>query len=111
MKNHYDFESVQQKAPLTGKIHSRQGRLNSTTRAGEQFRETKSNFLTTSEKIYQAQNKLKENKKKLPNNPVQKVKQIEEEIDDLINESTLKAHSGDLVQSLNLAKESMKKLK
>lgn len=59
--------------------------MTSTRRVGETMRDTKSNFLTTSEKIFQAQNKLKENNKKLPKDPIAKVKKFEEEIDNLIN--------------------------
>ena len=53
------------------------------------MRETKSNFLTTSEKIFQAQNKLKGNQKKTPHDPLIRIKKIEEEIDELINESNI----------------------
>lgn len=34
-KNKYDFDNVIQKAPLTGKVYSKQGRITSTKKAGD----------------------------------------------------------------------------
>ena len=88
-KNKYDFDNVIQKAPVTGKVYSRQGRITSTKKAGENTSISNNKFLTTSEKIFQAQNKLRSNKQKSKKDPEKKIKQIEEEINELINESNL----------------------
>lgn len=110
-KNQYDFENVIQKAPLTGKIQSRQGKLTSNNRlVTTNMRNTKTGF-RTSEKLYQAQNKLKADKFKKEKDPEKRIKELEEEINNLINDSNLSLFQNNLVEALEKAKEAQTKMK
>lgn len=68
---------------MTGKIHSRSGRMTSLRKANFN-RDLNSNSLTTQEKLDLAQKKiLNENQKRV--DLAERIKEIEEEIDDLVD--------------------------
>lgn len=86
--------------------------MTSTRRAGDNMRDTHTGFnTTTSDKLDRAQNKLKSQKSDVDKDPERKIKKMEEEVNNLIDESNLLFFEGKHIDGLNRAKDATAKMK
>jgi intraflagellar transport protein 88 len=97
---------------MTGKEHSRSGKITATSRVGQSFGETQNKFGGAHDRLREAQTKLKEKNllDKAKSDPEMKIQKTEQDINAMINDSNIAWQSGRPSEALEKAKEACTKM-